>query len=359
MYERFRPLLFKLPAESAHNLAAQALNLAEHFPPFRAAWAKQFVRSDDRLAVDLWNLHFPNPVGLAAGFDKDGLYPRALAALGFGFVELGTVTAYPQPGNPAPRMFRLPADEALLNRMGFNNHGARALAERLRGKRCPVPLGINLGKSKITPNEEALGDYLLSLEAVYSLADYLVINVSSPNTPGLRALQERAPLQQLIGGVQKRLGELTQPKKPLLLKLAPDLTNEQLDDTLDMLSQTPVEGIIATNTTISREGLRTSADAVAQMGAGGISGKPVQARSTEVIRRLYRGSGGKIPIVGAGGIFSAGDAVEKMQAGASLVQIYTGFIYGGPATVRRIVDGMLERMTRDGVKSVREWVGTT
>lgn len=357
MYDSLRPLLFKLSAETAHGLAGTALAALEALPPLRALVGSRLVVRDPRLRVLLFGLDFPNPVGLAAGFDKDAAVPRALAALGFGFVEVGTVTAFPQPGNPSPRLFRLPADQALLNRMGFNNHGAGAMAERLHGKHVSVPLGINLGKSKITPNEEALDDYLVSLEALYDFADYLVVNVSSPNTPGLRALQDREPLSRLLGGMQERLAALTSPKKPLLLKIAPDLSDAQIDDILDMLRTTPVEGIIATNTTISREGLQTPKGEVEALGAGGVSGKPVRARSTEVVRRLYQGTGGKLPIIGVGGIFTADDAVEKFKAGASLVQVYTGFIYGGPATVKRINEGILARMQADGVKSVLEWRG--
>lgn len=355
MYGSLRPLLFRLPAESAHGLAGAALTAAEALAPVRGALARAFVVDDARLRVKLFGLDFPNPVGLAAGFDKDGAVPRALAAMGFGFVEVGTVTAHPQPGNPSPRLFRLPADEALLNRMGFNNHGAAAMAARLAGKKVAVPLGINLGKSKITPNEDALADYLASLEALHAFADYLVVNVSSPNTPGLRALQDREPLARLLGGLQERLAALTAPKKPLLLKIAPDLSDAQIDDILDMLRTTPVEGIIATNTTISREGLKTPRPAVEALGAGGISGKPVRARSTEVIRRLYAGTGGRLPIIGVGGIFTADDAIEKLQAGASLVQVYTGFIYGGPDTVRRINEGILSRLASEGRTSVQAW----
>lgn len=357
MYESLRPLLFKLDAEAVHHLACSALAAVEHLPPLRAAWTRHFQVTDPRLRVRLFGLDFPNPVGLAAGFDKDGDFPRALAALGFGSVEVGTVTALPQPGNPPPRLFRLPADQGLVNRMGFNNHGAAAMAERLRGKALPVPLGINLGKSKVTPNEAALDDYLTSLEHLYALADYIVVNVSSPNTPGLRALQDREPLQKLLAGVQQRLAERTAPKKPLLLKIAPDLSDAQLDDIVALLAETPVEGIIATNTTIGRGGLATPAAEVARIGAGGLSGTPVRARSTEVIRRLYTATQGKLPIVGVGGVFTAEDAIEKFRAGAALVQLYTGFIYGGPMTVRRINAGLLAYLEQHGLKSVTELVG--
>jgi dihydroorotate dehydrogenase len=357
MYQSLRPLLFKLDAETAHTFAGTALFLVERLAPLREAWRRRFVVNDPRLATTLFGLHFPNPIGLAAGFDKDGRVPRALAALGFGYVEVGTVTAHPQPGNPAPRLFRLPDDEALINRMGFNNHGAAAMAEALRGKRLPVPLGVNLGKSKVTPNEEALADYLQSLEHVYPFADYLVINVSSPNTPGLRALQEKEPLRRLLTGVQARLAELTSPKKPLLLKVAPDLTDEQIDDIIELLQTAPVEGIIATNTTIGRQDLRTPAGKVEAIGAGGLSGKPVRQRSTEVIQRLSKGTNGKLPIIGVGGISTAEDVIEKFKAGASLVQIYTSFIYGGPDTVARLNRELIARMDRDGVKSILDYRG--
>ena len=364
MYDLIRPLLFRLDPERAHALGHAGLGAVEHLAPLRKAWEKRYVVQDPRLAVELPglpDLRFPNPLGLAAGFDKDGEHPRALSALGFGFVELGTVTALPQPGNPSPRLFRLPEDGALLNRMGFNNHGAVALGRRLRGKAVSVPVGVNLGKSKVTPNEEALDDYLTSLVTVHDVADYLVVNVSSPNTPGLRALQEREPLQRLLSGLQARLAQLGAedggPKKPLFLKLAPDLTDAQLDDVIELLAAAPVEGLIATNTTISRDGLRTPADTVTAMGTGGISGAPLRARSTEVIRRLYRGTAGKVPIIGVGGISTGADVVEKFRAGASLVQIYTSFIYGGPGTMRRILEELQGELDRSGLGSVQEWVG--
>jgi dihydroorotate dehydrogenase len=358
MYESLKSLLFRLDAETAHGLGHRALGFAEHFSPLRKASEARFVRRDPALESQLWGLHFPNPVGLAAGFDKDGEHPRALAALGFGFVELGTVTAHPQPGNPPPRLFRLPQDEALLNRMGFNNHGAAALAARLSGKKVSVCIGVNLGKSKVTANEDAAADYLQSLDAVYAVADYLVVNVSSPNTPGLRQLQAKEPLRKLLHTLRERMNAMGGNAKPLLLKLAPDLSDAELDDILELLGASPVDGLIATNTTLSREQLKTSPDVVTALGAGGISGLPVRARSTQVIRRLYQGTQGKVPIIGVGGIFSGADAVEKMKAGASLVQIYTSFIYGGPGTVARILDEMLAILKQEGRSSVSEWIGT-
>lgn len=358
-YEHLRPLLFQLDPEFAHAMAANALGIVEALPTVRRWVAHHFSIQDPRLEQQIWGVRFPNPVGLAAGFDKDGRYPRALAALGFGFIEVGTVTAFPQPGNEPPRLFRLAADAALLNRMGFNNHGSAALAERLRRRHPGVPLGINIGKSKVTPNEEALADYLTSLERVHALADYLVVNVSSPNTPGLRALQERGPLQTLLAGLQRRLVELSTPKKPLLLKIAPDLSDAQIDDVLALLVEVPVEGIVATNTTIARTGLVTPVAEVERLGAGGISGRPLRARSNQIISRIFKATQGRLPIIGVGGVFTAEDAAEKIEAGASLVQLYTGFVYGGPSTPRRILEGLRSLMQAKGIRSLSEWVGAS
>jgi len=316
---------------------------------------------DPALEVEAFGIRFPNPVGLAAGFDKTGEHFNALGALGFGFVEIGTVTAEAQPGNPRPRLFRLPADQGLLNRMGFNNPGAAAVADRLRGAAIEPVLGINLGKSKVTPLEDATADYLRSLDLLEPFARYLVVNVSSPNTPGLRTLQDAKPLRELLRALRGRTAELAAARgespKPILLKIAPDLTDEQVDEAVGIAVDEGTAGLIATNTTISREGLRTPRAAVEPMGAGGISGAPVRQRAREVVARAWRTAEGRLPIVGVGGIFTADDAWEMIRAGAALVQVYTGFVYGGPGVVRDINRGLLRRMRQEGITSLREAVG--
>ena len=309
--------------------------------PGAAAMAEsQFQVKDKRLERELFGLKFSNPVGLAAGLDKNALLVDELANFGFGFIEIGTLTPRPQAGNPLPRLFRLPADGGLINRMGFNNDGVAAAAERLRNCRHRTIIGGNIGKNKDTANEEAEKDYVTCYEALYEVVDYFVINVSSPNTPNLRALQEREPLRRLIMSLQERNAAKVKPK-PVLLKIAPDLNEAQLDDIVSLAAETKLSGLIATNTTISRSGLSTTAKEVESIGAGGLSGKPLTQRSTEVIRHLHKQSGGSLPIIGVGGIFSAEDALEKLNAGASLIQLYTGFIYEGPALVRRINEAIL------------------
>ncbi|MDP9349252.1 MAG: quinone-dependent dihydroorotate dehydrogenase, partial [Gemmatimonadota bacterium] len=314
------------------------------------------------LRVSRWGIDFPNPVGLAAGFDKSGASFNALGALGFGFVEIGTVTAHAQPGNPTPRLFRLPADGALLNRLGFNNPGAEAVAEHLRGTPVEPVLGINLGKSKVTPLEEATTDYLRSLELLERYARYLVVNVSSPNTPGLRKLQDAGPLRELLRALRARAGERAAARgeapRPVLLKIAPDLTDAQVADAVGIAREEGIAGIIATNTTISREGLRTPRERVAGLGEGGISGRPVRERAREVVSLVYRETGGALPVIGVGGIFDARDAFERIRAGASLVQLYTGFVYGGPGVVWEINRGLLELLRREGFRSLDEAVGS-
>ncbi|MCD6062147.1 MAG: dihydroorotate dehydrogenase [Flavipsychrobacter sp.] len=283
----------------------------------------------------LWGLTFPNPVGLAAGFDKDAKYSDALACLGFGFVEIGTVTPRAQPGNPQPRLFRLPADSALINRMGFNNEGSKAAAQRLRKRKEQIIIGGNIGKNKDTPNEQAIDDYIACFKDLYDTVDYFVVNVSSPNTPGLRALQDKEPLMNILHQLMDLNKKLGSPK-PLLLKIAPDLTNEQLDDIISIVFETGIQGLVATNTTIDHSNLETPTNEVEHIGAGGLSGKPLTTRATEVIQYLHEHSGGKVPIIAVGGIFTAEDAIEKLKAGASLVQVYTGFVYEGPAIVSNI-----------------------
>lgn len=322
-------------------MVMKRLNNIYHISFFRSLLRRMYTIENPSLERTLWGITFPNPVGLGAGFDKDAKYTDALACLGFGFVEIGTVTPRPQPGNPAPRLFRLPADNALVNRMGFNNEGAAAAAERLKRRKERLVIGGNIGKNKDTPNEEAIADYTACMQALYEVVDYFVVNVSSPNTPGLRALQDRGPLTEILrtlAALNKKLGK----PKPLLLKIAPDLTNEQLDDIIAIVKETSIDGIVATNTTIDRSGLNTPGDTVKNIGAGGLSGKPLRGRATEVIRYLHTHSNGQIPIIAVGGIFSAADAREKLEAGASLVQVYTGFIYEGPAIARNICKGLLK-----------------
>jgi len=288
----------------------------------------------------VFGLTFKNPVGLAAGFDKNADYVDELIDLGFGFIEIGTVTPRPQPGNPQPRMFRLTADEALINRMGFNNLGAEVAATKLKflKKRGQVIIGGNIGKNKTTPNEEAVNDYIKCFDALFDVVDYFVVNVSSPNTPGLRDLQEKEPLMHILNTLQQR-NLKNDISRPILLKIAPDLTDSQLDDIIEIVQRTGIAGVIATNTTISREGLHTSPTLTKE--TGGLSGKPLTKRSTEVIRYLSEKSNRAFPIIGVGGIHSASDAQEKLAAGASLIQIYTGFIYEGPALVKRICKALV------------------
>src|SRR5690606_37882299 len=285
----------------------------------------------------IWNLDFKNPVGLAAGFDKDARFIDELDCLGFGFIEIGTITPKAQDGNEKPRLFRLPEDKALINRMGFNNQGVKAAVERLRKRKSDVIIGGNIGKNKVTPNELAGDDYEFCFRELYDYVDYFTVNVSSPNTPNLRELQEKEPLMQLLSRL-KAVDKLLQKEKPILLKIAPDLYQEQLDDIIDIVRKTGIAGIVATNTTISRKGLKS--ENVEGIGAGGLSGKPVSTRATEVIRYISEQSNHTIPVIAAGGIFTAEDAREKLAAGASLVQVYTGFIYEGPRIVRNICEGL-------------------
>ena len=296
---------------------------------------------DPALEVEAFGLKFRNPVGLAAGFDKDAKLFDELSSFGFGFIEIGTLTPKGQDGNPKPRLFRLPKDQSLINRMGFNNQGVESAIERLKKKRSEVIIGGNIGKNKVTPNDEAVNDYVLSFEALFPYVDYFVVNVSSPNTPNLRELQEKEPLKLLLMALTAA-NSLKQIKKPILLKIAPDLTNEQLDDIIEIVEETKIDGVIATNTTISREDLKTDKAKVEEIGAGGVSGKAVRERSTEVIKYLHEKSNGAFPIVGVGGINTAEDAIEKLKAGATLIQVYTGFIYEGPAMVKNINKGILE-----------------
>ncbi|HJS25306.1 MAG TPA: quinone-dependent dihydroorotate dehydrogenase [Pyrinomonadaceae bacterium] len=344
-----RPILFSLPPETAHELALHSLSLL----PTRL-FAKSY--SNPALRVERFGLSFPNPVGLAAGLDKNGVALQPLAALGFGFIEAGTVTYHPQPGNPRPRLFRLREDEALINRAGFNNDGAAAFARRVEQHRPACVLGVSIGKSKITPLENATEDYLASFELVYKVADYVAVNVSSPNTPQLRELQQSQQLGSLLSALQTRNRELQQPL-PLLVKLSPDLDRRELETIVEVVERFGIDGIIATNTTTSRDNLRTDAQRVAACGEGGLSGKPLRNRSTQMIADLYELTRGRIPLIGVGGIFTAEDAWEKITAGACLVQLYTGFIYQGPNIAREINEGLANILAREGLKTINEAVG--
>lgn len=344
MYQIFKPFLFALSPETAHRATVWLLDLAAAFPATRRLLRAMYCYDDTKVSRTVMGLHFPNPVGLAAGFDKDGKHMEGLACLGFGFIEVGTVTPLPQDGNPRPRLFRLPADRALINRMGFNNQGLEALAGRLkkwREKGFPggVIIGGNIGKNKATPNEQADGDYLKCFAKLFPWVDYFVVNVSSPNTPGLRELQEKEPLTRLLTLLQDK-NRMQAAPKPILLKIAPDLTEAQLDDIAEIVRASGLAGVIATNTTISRENLKTGEQEVAAMGAGGLSGAPVRACATAVIRYLREKLGPDAVIIGVGGIDSPASAKEKLDAGADLVQVYTGLVYEGPGLVKRILQNL-------------------
>jgi dihydroorotate dehydrogenase len=363
-----RPLLFnvlKADPEESHRSSLQFLAEIDRSNAFwattvKASWRQLFCLEDLRLQQNLWGKTFPNPIGLAAGFDKDGAAPGIWPNLGFGFAELGTVTYHPQPGNPQPRLFRLPSDLAALNRMGFNNLGSESLAARLKNRLAsPYPIGINLGKSKITPEAEAAIDYAGSFEHLQNCGDYFVVNVSSPNTPGLRNLQAVELLAEIVAAIQK----VDQHSRPLLVKIAPDLAWEDIAAVVKLSQEMGLAGIIATNTTIAKAQLQTKI--LPETGnllvdeAGGISGAPVRDRSTEVIRFIYQTSQGQLPIIGVGGVFTAADAWEKITAGASLVQLYTGWTYGGPWTVLRILQGLLDRLEEHGLEHIGQAIGYT
>lgn len=331
----FRPILFLIDAERVHHLVFKLLFVVGKIPGVKSLLGSIFTYKHTTLGRNILGLYFENPVGLAAGFDKDAKLVDELSCFGFGFIEIGTLTPKPQPGNDKPRLFRLKADQALINRMGFNNGGVIEAAERLRNRSSKVIVGGNIGKNKVTSNDQAFADYTACVDALDGLVDYFVVNVSSPNTPGLRELQEKEPLRKLLADVKALTLSKTNPK-PVLLKIAPDLTTSQLEDIVEILLETKTDGVIATNTTISREGLATPAGELNAIGNGGLSGKPLRDRSTEVIKYLREKLGPTYPIIGVGGIMTAEDAVEKINAGADLVQIYTGFIYEGPAIVKKI-----------------------
>jgi dihydroorotate dehydrogenase len=333
-----RPILFFFDPEKVHYFTFSLIRITSKIPGFSSIYRSLYCVDDKRLETEVFGLKFKNPVGLAAGFDKDAVLYKELSNFGFGFIEIGTLTPKGQEGNPKKRLFRLKEDSAIINRMGFNNGGVLEAIERLKTN-DGVLIGGNIGKNKLTPNEEAASDYERCFDALYDYVDYFVVNVSSPNTPNLRALQDKEPLTQLLQTLQNK--NFSMPKqKPILLKIAPDLTDEQLLDIIDIVKATQIAGVIATNTTISREGLKS--DNKVEM--GGLSGKPLTKRSTEVIRFLSEKSNKAFPIIGVGGIHSAEDAIEKLDAGASLVQLYTGFIYEGPALVKAINKKFLDRL---------------
>lgn len=359
LYRMIKPLLFRMEPEKAHHLIVDGLGAAARIPGagalLEAFWG---VRETPELAVDLFGLHFAHPVGLAAGLDKNAKAVAAFSRIGLSFMEVGTVTPVGQPGNPLPRLFRLPPDEALINRMGFNNEGADAMAGRLkRYKRRRIPIAVNIGKNKATPNEQAESDYRMCLAKLYPHGDFFVVNISSPNTPDLRALQHGDELLSLLAAVRDEMNAQSErtggPVKPILVKIAPDNTDEQLAYIAEAVMQSGISGIIATNTTVSREGL-THPHAGE---SGGLSGRPLTKRSTEVIRMMYRLTGGKVPIIGSGGIFDADDAYEKIRAGASLVEVYTALIYRGPGLLRDIHRGLKEKLKADGFVRISQAVG--
>ena len=336
-----RPILFKFYAEDIHSFVFGSIKIFSKIPCVSGIFRALFNYQHKSLERTVFGIKFKNPVGLAAGLDKDAELFDELSNFGFGFIEIGTVTPKGQPGNPAPRAFRLISDEGLINRMGFNNKGVLNAKTLLEKKKTGIVIGGNIGKNKVTPNENATDDYVYSFNALFDVVDYFVVNVSSPNTPNLRELQDKEPLTKLLSTLQK-LNLEKNSQKPILLKIAPDLTNSQLDDIISIVADTKIAGLIATNTTISREGLTATKEKIDEIGAGGLSGKPVAKRSTEVIKYLHDNSKGSFPIIGVGGIYTAEDALEKFNAGASLIQVYTGFIYEGPSIVSNINRGLVK-----------------
>jgi len=342
MYKIVRFFLFLFNPEFIHHISFKLIKFGAIIPGKMWAWRLLFKVSDSGLEREVFGLKFENPVGLAAGFDKDAKLFDELASFGFGFVEIGTVTPLPQEGNPKPRLFRLKEDSGIINRMGFNNQGIEAVIARLRRKKSTIIIGGNIGKNKETPNDKAVEDYEICFEKLFPFVDYFVVNVSSPNTPGLRDLQQKEPLTDLLNRMQE-FNDQKEKRKPILLKIAPDLTNEQLDDIIEIVAETKIDGVVATNTTIYRSGLKIDKTKVQAIGNGGLSGRPLKARSTEVIKYLSVQSNKAFPIIGVGGIHSAEDAIEKLDAGATLLQVYTGFIYEGPSLIKRINKAILKR----------------
>jgi dihydroorotate dehydrogenase len=350
MYRALRRALFLVAPERIHSWVFALLRAVTAWSPPRRALARWLAPRDPVLASTVFGVRFPGPMGLAAGFDKDGSGLNTWGALGFGYAEVGTVTAQPQPGNPPPRMFRLPGDRALLNRMGFNNHGAGELALKLARHVPDVPIGVNIGKTKATPPEHAVEDYAESARLVGPLAAFLVVNVSSPNTPGLRDLQAVSSLRPILAAVR------AETTTPVLVKIAPDLSDADVDEIADLAVELGLAGIVATNTTVSRDGLVTPG--VGELGAGGISGPPVAQRSAEVLRRLYRRVGDRLVLISVGGIETADDAWDRITSGASLLQGYTGFVYGGGLWAKGIHDGIARRLHEGGFKSLSDAVGS-
>jgi dihydroorotate dehydrogenase len=348
MYKIFRFFLFKMDAEKAHHFTLGLLHFFARIPFVNHLLRMSYSVEDKQLERNIFGLHFSNPVGLAAGLDKNAVCIDAFSALGFGFIEIGTVTPLAQPGNDKPRLFRLIEDKAIINRMGFNNDGLEVVKNNILKSKSPdtrsrIIIGGNIGKNKITPNEEAVDDYLKCFESLFDVVDYFVVNVSSPNTPDLRALQEKEPLKKILLALQQA-NQQREKRKPILLKIAPDLNHHQLDDIIEIITTTKLDGIVATNTTISRDNLVTSEDQVLAIGNGGLSGKPLRDKSTAIIRYICEQSEGKIPVIAVGGIMTPEDALEKIKAGAVLVQLYTGFIYEGPELVKQINQKLLTEL---------------
>lgn len=336
-----KPIFFLFSPEKIHHFVFGMLKTIMGLPGMKSVFKGIYQVKHHSLEREVFGIKFPNPVGLAAGFDKDAKLYEELGCLGFGFVEIGTLTPKPQPGNPQPRLFRLPEDNALINRMGFNNEGVLSAVERLKKRNPKWIIGGNIGKNKVTPNEKATDDYVYSFKALYDHVDYFVVNVSSPNTPNLRALQEKEPLMALLQALKEERAK-KEVSKPILLKIAPDLTPELLDDIIEIVKTVKIDGVIAANTTIDRSALVTSKEKVDAIGAGGVSGKPVTDKSTQIIKYLYQALGEEYPIIGVGGIHSAQDAKEKLDAGAKLVQVYTGFIYEGPGLMKKINKALIK-----------------
>ncbi|MCM3699826.1 quinone-dependent dihydroorotate dehydrogenase [Paenibacillus macerans] len=353
-----KPVFFRMDPENAHHLVINSLHNAAKIPGALTLMRGMYgVPEVPELATDLFGIHFPSPVGLAAGLDKNADAVEGFSAIGFGFMEVGTVTPVGQPGNDRPRLFRLPPEEALINRMGFNNRGAEEMAARLGVlKQRPIPVAVNIGKNKTTPNEEAFRDYEKCVSALYPYADFFVVNISSPNTPDLRNLQHGDELSALLQAVTNQMAAEAKKhgaSKAVLVKIAPDVSDRELEYMVDTIEKSGVSGLIATNTTISREGIHHKN----AKETGGLSGKPLAARSTEIVSRVYRQTGGRLPIIGSGGIFSAADAYDKIRAGASLVEIYTALIYEGPEINRKLHRGLRELLARDGFSHISEAVG--
>lgn len=342
MYSILRSILFKFDPEKVHYFTTSLLNKTLAFPGGKWFFKKMFFVEDKRLEREIAGLKFKNPVGLAAGFDKNASFFNDMYYCGFGFIEIGTITPKGQTGNDKPRLFRLKTDEGIINRMGFNNDGVEVAITNLKKKKVDLIIGGNIGKNKVTPNENADEDYRICFEALFPYVDYFVVNVSSPNTPNLRELQEKEPLKKLLSLLMTKNEEKNSPK-PIFLKIAPDLSSNQLDEIIEIVQETKIQGVIATNTTIQRDNLTSSPEELEAIGNGGLSGKPLKSRSTEVIRYLAQKSGKSFHIIGVGGIHSEEDALEKLEAGADLLQLYTGFVYEGPALIKRINKAILAK----------------